>query len=591
MAQTIGGCYSPPEILDTDPETGRRTGSSIFGSKIEYPIFLDYLRETHGSFIFGLAKRSDWHDQGRKREYVDELLYQHPTLDRAKLDADTFQWPDILTTRGPLRLKGNLVIAGRNEFYEIKPDSPTGLRDGRDKLDDIERMFRRHGLRGFYRRGDTYPARGAKEIVLARSNVFDHGCRVVMRRARIKRLKMFISVRREQAALLLYEVCAELEVDDDRKQQVLAKALAKHLFAWWIVCNAPELFGSFKQLEPDHTFEYEPLPRIRCRFDALEQLKPWHTRLEQDMFTRGIGFPGEEFIIYCDEALYRRLVPDVGSVTVADLWRIFMERSKTLVTIMGGQAAWKEVEPILLRAKDLTRQTLDLLFPHMEDYVNSILAWIERHPYQTVAIIVGAVAVTAAIALLWEAALVPAIEAAAESVVTSLAPRGVPALGRLAMTETQATHVFGQQALRSTGARALSNPAQLSQYFRGGAGVAANDSYLAKVISLPAVKKAAITSAAAGYVMLFQTTEARAAAATGEDPTSGELIATHTSALSIAPSVPWPPPGKRPVIGDRVDVAPFIVRNQTFDEAVKAAVESNRPPVNVARYLGRLSVT
>jgi hypothetical protein len=583
----VGGCYSPPDVFSNDRVKGVQTPGSRFGRAAESPIFQDYLSETHGlPWPAALAKGTDWSDSGRLDEYLDELL-RHHKLDRAALTKQNPQRPDILTTRGPTRLRGGVSVANRNEWYEIKPWSPTGIRKGQAKKEFLL-PFMRTTLHGFYVAGSSYPRHpsGERRIGLIGSPLFDHGLRVLMIRLRIISMKIYLKVTRPEDGLLYYQVCLELELDPERRHrktlEVLASGLAKHVFAFWLVCHAPLAAAWFEGAEPDHAFRDDPLPRIHCRFDVIDQIRDWQPRLEQDMFTRGIGYPGEQYLVACEEAFYRRLVPEVPLVSVADLWRQLLSKTQLMVTAIAGQSVWNTLQPIILQAKDMTVQRLTALFPGMEDFVNTLLSWVARNPFETVVIVLGAVVVTAAVAALWEVALLPVLEEGAAGAVSALAPRATSGLGRFAATETQATRLFAP-TLRTVGTRGLLSASEVSAQL-GGTGTAANDvAYTQHLLSAPFVRAAAkVAGVGVGSTMMLSTTEARAQTDPNAGPAAGKVIASHAARLFIAPCEPWPWPGRRPLQGQTADLEPHILKER---------LSVDRDPPMRARFLGHFTVT
>ena len=601
---TISGCYAPPDILDNTPRKGWTTPGSRFGNLVEHPIFTDYVIETHGSWyaaaVANLTTKIDWGDSGQKASYIDELMRHHPQLDRKAIEDDEFQFPDILTTGGPVRLAG-VVLFTRNEYYEIKPNSPTGRKAGREKKADIDGFYARHGLKvggvAFYAPGETYPGNTIKRFRLPGNSLFEYGLQSTMRRAGFTAIRLYVEVTRLEAGLLVYRICIEVDQEKERlrkgEQDAAASGLAKHLYAWWLLCHEPQVYDAFRKVEVEHSYRGEPFPRIRCRFEAIPQLQPWQERIERNMYTRGIGYPGDEFIIACDEGFYQRLVPSLPSVTVADYWRGAMAAARLMVSALAGVAAWNAAEPMILRVKDLTLERLNLMFPNAEMFVNTILAWVERNPDYTIMIVVGAVVVTAAVAAFWEAALLPAAEEAIEAGLAAAA-RPASALGRVVLTEAQESQIYAgeQTLLRTAGARiGLVDPAELARISLGGS--AANDvvAASARLMAAPFVKQVAVGAAAAGFTMVVHTTEAYAGPAASAGGTVAKApsatqapISSHAERLYVAQSVPWPPPTKRPVPGQSADLSQHVLRPvQTGSPEVPAPL--------IARYLGHLTVT
>lgn len=601
--KTISGCYAPPDVLDNTQRRGWHTPGSKFGNMAEHPIFTDYVVETHGSWMMAVeanrTTRIDWGDSGFRESFIREMVYHHPSLHEADLRAEAFKMPDILTTGGPIPIGSGIVLHNRNEFYEIKPDSTSGRSAGRNKVREIESLFQRHGLVAggipFYAPGVIYPRSVEKKISMPANKPFEYAVRVFMRSAGFTRVRMYMHIRRMEAGILVYKLCVEIDQDQDLSQQEsedAASGVAKHLYALWLLFHDEQVYDEFKKVEPDHSYRGNPFPLIRCRFDALPELKPWYPRIERNMFTRGIGLPGEEFIVACDESFYRRMFPSVPAVSVSDYWRKALVATRQMITALGGEGAWNLVEPIVLSAKDMTLERLNLIYPDMEFFVNTVLAWVERNPGYTIVIVLGAVVVTAAVAAFWEAALLPAAEEIVEALFMGAA-QSPGALGRIALTGAQESRIFAAEQQLARTIAPQGGPIEALEVARQSLGASASAESAGATVHLlksPVVKRAAITAAAAGFAMVVNTTEAYARPSSGEIGTSTPAvnlqnpIATHADSLFVLPSVPWPPP-KRPIPGRLTDISQYVLGDNHAGNPF-----GERTPVYV-RYLGHLQVT
>jgi hypothetical protein len=356
LLKRSGNCFAPAEVLYTSQERGRQSGTGILGELVEIPIVLDYIAETNRIplGLIALVSDHDWWDTGKEEEYVKILLKRHKHLKRSMFPSKTFQWPDILTFNGVTlftsipgassgRPQSVPLVRGRHEFYEIKPDSQTGIKAGEDKVADIIDNYRPKNWALPYLPGDTYPAAGEKKLKLPINGMFTYLVGLFIKNHKIARVRLYLSVRRHKPGLLLYKICIEIDTDDKRRQQALAKAAAKHLYAAYVICHAPLRFKAIEQELGDYSFEGEKIPRIKCEFNVLEQLAPLKQSIEQALYMRGIAYPGETWMLYCDEPYYQRLVAPPPSVRVRDIWQKLTIQAERWTNYAAGSAGWAEI--------------------------------------------------------------------------------------------------------------------------------------------------------------------------------------------------------------------------------------------------------
>src|SRR5262245_38011657 len=163
----IRECFAPGEVLNP-------RGTSLFGLFCSEPtIVRHYLVETFGSLLPlpGLPAEPDWWDGAAifqelvaalkdlrdatsdldvrrlasivsgyedaipKRNYARLLAARHGLQEDAIYAIKSLPWPDISTFMG-FRVVG-LPLRSRHEFYEIKPDSQSGIEKGEEKIAEL----------------------------------------------------------------------------------------------------------------------------------------------------------------------------------------------------------------------------------------------------------------------------------------------------------------------------------------------------------------------------------------------------------------------------------------------------------------------
>jgi hypothetical protein len=205
-------CFVPSEIL-----THLHPAVAAFGEVAEYIIKLDYCRSKGGCQEYLTpGAQTDFFDVAmgfsRCRHLAAYLKTHHPHLDETRLAGQcemkkdsgaSFPVPDIITFQPP----------GRTEFYEIKPNSASGRRAGRDKIIWFEIICRDESLP--YAAGSQYSP--DRRVVVWNGTWLGSPVKV--------RLHWFL----DQRGLLLYELCVEVS------QETFAEMLVKSLLRFVIL--------------------------------------------------------------------------------------------------------------------------------------------------------------------------------------------------------------------------------------------------------------------------------------------------------------------------------------------------------------------
>lgn len=610
---TSGNCYAVGDILDTAHDVGQLNGTALFGLHGAEPaIFNDYVETTNGLDIAAMPgfHDSDWEDAGSKSHYVDLMCRWNQHIDRAKFEAERMPWPDIVTSDGVsvrtpkflkvLRPAGSRVAPpklprGRYEYYEIKPDSPTGRAAGIIKLNRLAELYGPLRYRVRHKPGEFYPEGGATEIPLVMTGAFVYLLCVLMLRMRLAAVRVFLTVRRPFPGLLLYKICIEIDIDDERKDQVLAKALAKHIAAAYVITSIADekiVQPLLKELG-DYKFEGDPLPRIRCAFDVVDQLRPWTGDLADAMYMRGIAYPGEEWMICCDEAFYQALItPPYRGPTVDSLWQALRTQAETWAEFLGGKRAKAALQnEVIFKAEEIGRLA-ESAYPGVKEVADGVLKWMGENKAATIAIILLPLVVTAGVAALVEAGVLAGAVLAGELTAaegTSLAIAGN--VGRIAMTESVAGAALSTDVAAVSAFRGFQTAAQVAAQI-GSLGTAANTNAIASALPHVGTVVRGISAAAAGITLMTVSTQARAATSGSSQgatstPATGTVIAQHTSGLYLVRPLATgrgddlnPRPGKGKLI------------NLREHSEVPAPTGRPEPPARLsARYLGKVSVS
>ncbi|PFM43734.1 hypothetical protein COJ45_27840 [Bacillus cereus] len=207
-------CFVPYDVFKDDKD--KKISSyitSAFGEIVEMFIRPDYCINKGGCQPFNPKSpgpTSDFFDFDsgvhRCTALNDFLRQHHPSVgstlrDQCLLHKKGFRFPvpDIITYQPP----------GRTEFYEIKPDSNSGVKDGRDKLNWFDVICADYGLP--YVRGSQYSPSG--KVLLWDGTWFGSPSKVYLR------------WRKAEAGLLLYQICVEVSLGI--LEEMLVKALIK----------------------------------------------------------------------------------------------------------------------------------------------------------------------------------------------------------------------------------------------------------------------------------------------------------------------------------------------------------------------------
>jgi hypothetical protein len=184
-------CIAPSEILVT-------SAAKDFGAAAEAIVQKEYLSSV-GRAAFFPASQTDFvdisHGFGNQQLYIAFLAANHPNLSVEQLAAmaaerDVLKIPDVMTSDAPRR----------TEFYEIKPNSVSGLREGNEKVAWIDAARTSLGLP--YVPGTQFPAPAPDKRVL-----------IYAGKPLGARLEVFFRYERVRPGLIVYEVCAEGEFE------------------------------------------------------------------------------------------------------------------------------------------------------------------------------------------------------------------------------------------------------------------------------------------------------------------------------------------------------------------------------------------
>lgn len=616
-SKTISGdCFAVGDLLITAKYKGEQSGTGLLGKINESPIILDYIKETHHvdqeGIPLALLLGTDWEDfyvgpRGRQ-DYFDFLVKQHPNLNRQELDdlKPEPARPDILTRNGPnYSLAGARFSMSRNEYYEIKPDSPSGLREWAGPVGEPEKgkkyklakFYRRFGLP--YNKGTTYPAGPLETKFLPLpvvNNAFMYLASIFIKRHKIKRVLLYISVRRHEPGLLLYKVCIEIETDDQRKQQALAKAAAKTLYATYVVCHFPERFSSIEQELGDYSFEGDKFPRVRCTLNVIDELKPAEKSLTEAIYMRGIGLPGEKYLVCCDETYYQSLIAKPQVDQVKQIWEQLQAKAEMWVTYAAGSIGWSKVKPLVLEIEKVAKY-IKLIYPDADDFANMILNWVSEHPYLTVALIVTSFVVTAGVAAFLEAGLLAEAAVGTEAAFTeATATQVAGGLGRIAMTETVATPILTKEIAIGAGAHGFMSVEQIAAQISG-MGAAANDVAIVRnaivtPLLSPVVKKLASMGVAAAFLLMVNTSTAYAQDNPSKpvDAKTAKIIAQHASSLFMVRALDAPSGSNKPPIqGSLINLRNYA-EPEPQDLSKGIDFSQAKAPI-YTRYLGRITIS
>ena len=419
----------------------------------------------------------------------------------------------------------------------------------------------------------TILASAQKEIDLPKNRQFVQAVVVFLRQNAITRARVYLAVRREADGLLVYKLCIKIESEDKRRQQALAKAAAKHLFAAYVVSHAPERFQDVARELGDYSFQGDKFPRVRCAFEALDTLAPYRKSLEQVINMRALGLPGEEYLLCCDESFYRGVLAPRTPDVIGEIWARLLRVAQPIVINAAGTVAWQKLQPIILGAEEAAKRIKEM-YPELVEFANAVLAWVIAHPYEAVGIVVATVVLTASVVGLLEAGVIGAGTAivAGESIAETTAVPVVSGAGRLAAGEAVTAQMFSTEVATSSAARGLMTAEEVMARI-GSTAVAANDNAL--VVS--AVQQSSFRLA------VTQTAVAAGAVGKVAVPTAAcfALMARADTAYAL-PSPTQAPSAKSPVVSQGVSRL-FMVRARVIQRGgLKPA--SNGSIINLNEY-------
>jgi hypothetical protein len=562
-----------------------RKGASVFGRVgSEPPIIRDYRAETLGTFVAPIpgTPEPDWWDDGY-RDYIRILVERHPkNVTEKQLLADhqvkdRLRNPDILTYQG-IRRRG-LVIQDRNrhEFYEIKPDSVNGERDGKEKIAALYKTYRKYGLP--YWAGDTYMRDGGpKKIPIMYNAVFKHFMQILCKRFGFKSIRLFLVVRRPKPGLILYKVRVELE-DEERKRFSSKRALevARHSFATYVVCHCPELFNDLVVPLGDTTLDGDQVPQVSCNFDIVDEIKGMSKSLADVINFRALGLPEQEFMVCCDEQFYQNHVVALQS----------MPFLASPVSAWERYAAERPAFHVSSPLSALIGKSLDAM-EFTEEVTREIMSQVRANPaIVSIIIVVAAVVVTAGIAAYLAPLVAETVSIggagmsllSSEPILVETTPGIIQAFGRMAMNQGIIMRAATAEIAEVTAARGfMATGEAIGQLgVRGGALVSLSRALAQKEAMKMSVK---VIGIAAGTILMLSARSAFAAEGPSADP-----IATEFSSLFIIPAAAVGGSMKLPRKHEKFDLNPFTISTSNLFFGQKP------PKKNMARYLGYLTLS
>jgi hypothetical protein len=430
--------YKYERTLAPSEEVSKFAASKL-GIDIEWPIWAHYL-------VVTLAVRKpggggppvDFRDTGVVGDYIKLLIERHsrnlPTLSEKALWADSrikdaLPVPDISTYRGrfvPPRISVVGGVAGENkgrcEYYEIKPNSDTGERDGLKKMQDIDTCYRRHDLMQFYERGKVYPQKSPDYIPLGWSEVFEYLRLVFMWQNNLKECKVDLQVLRlpdlrKNPGLVLYALRIQLESDDELAKEKARAAAAGVAFAA-AVCAAAGvlelvldyaalqvaegLMEAFETLHGPQTAAPPDTPMERVRVEpvessggprvAPEQLPEEMPRIElepepgegaledveiprrkraiiEGVLGRAYGIPGKSFDVYADEDYFQNVIVDPSAAQrFAGAVRVPLPQTPALIGPSALGSGYGQIFAPGFVLADLLLEQLNKRFPNQVGY-------------------------------------------------------------------------------------------------------------------------------------------------------------------------------------------------------------------------------
>lgn len=219
-----GICFAPTEYVE-------RSVTSPFGNWAEKLIMENYVRKT--SAVPGVTDFLDErlvpvngeksHPMGNPGRLLAFLERHNPSLrSKGQLWVDEFEAkgikvPDMLTHK-----------PSRHEYYEVKPGSPSGVRDGLKKMAVLDKMMAKFHLS--YKAGTHYSP-GKPDDVDITSRV-PRIMNVMGGKLGIRKITVTLVFRRSGApgGLIRYWVCIDMETEDE-----LADEVIENVGRWYVL--------------------------------------------------------------------------------------------------------------------------------------------------------------------------------------------------------------------------------------------------------------------------------------------------------------------------------------------------------------------
>lgn len=375
---TLSWAVAPPGADDGPAK--RKNPSAQFGLLVaEGPIVRDYLAQTQGKLEEG-SGGTDWWDSGRYLDYTG-ILQKWDGLPKpgTPLPRD-IAYPDLLTRRGLLLAFNDLRTAlpetyghgMRHEFYEIKPDSRSGRAAGRRKVRRLRRFYTDQGCP--YVPGMTYP-RGPRRLPLLAfddseaTKSFRYLVAIRTKELGCKGIDAWLEVRRpdQEGGVLFYRICVAFDREEPLDDEIAFEAAA-HLIRAAVICatahlpaaQRTELVAATDLLIPvDETEGEEPARdtgRVRRRFklprprfelaECAEAIRGSALSLADAMYSRGVGIPGDEYLLCCDEAFFTNVIVDKRSAQKAvELMQV--RASPQFLYFSTGRSMYAIAKPVL----------------------------------------------------------------------------------------------------------------------------------------------------------------------------------------------------------------------------------------------------
>jgi hypothetical protein len=200
-----GGCTTPEELWSNQNEKQqmeRDIERTIIGHFLGQKAALGAIDIFIDPGINGPQAVTDWLSRNSFGRVIDKKKMM-----AGFAKADTYSVPDIITNRGAL---------AKSEFYEIKPKSQNGVREGNKKVNEFNRLNNDFGLLFFP--GEDYDPRGDQSDG---SSVQFQSVDIAGETYDIE-LKWF----RGNLGLILYELCYRRRQKQEAPSHVLEAVLA-----------------------------------------------------------------------------------------------------------------------------------------------------------------------------------------------------------------------------------------------------------------------------------------------------------------------------------------------------------------------------